>query len=181
MPITARQQPLFDGPTEPRGTACFSDCGAWRYWLKREWDGAKPCGAIVGINPSTAGADDTDQTITKGIGFARRWGWGGFWMVNPFGLVSTDQRGLLNAADPVGEENDFYLSEIVANAHCIVAAWGSAKTTAVRRLLNARLESLRPVFEGRELLCLGTNADGSPRHPLMLSYDTPLQPWEGTD
>ncbi len=167
------------------GTACFSDCGTWRYWLKREWDFEKPYGAIIGINPSTAGADDDDQTIRKGIGFAKRWGWGGFWMINPFAFVSTDQRNLLTAADPVGEENDFYLGEIIAGASAmggVVAAWGSAKTPAVRRLLDVRLEQMRHkrTILPERLLCLGHTADGSPRHPLMLAYDTPLKPWKWT-
>lgn len=164
------------------GAACFSDCGTWRYWLKREWDDAKPYGAIVGINPSKAGADWDDQTIRKGIGFAKRWGWGGFWMVNPFAFVSTDQRGLLTAPDPVGPENDLYLGDVLANADTIVVAWGSAKTTAVRRLLDARLGQMRRMrtlqaATDDKSYCLGRTADGSPRHPLMLSYDTPLQPW----
>ena len=168
----------------PSGSACFSECGTWRYWLKREWDHTKPYGAILGINPSTAGADDDDPTIRKGIGFAKRWGWGGFWMVNPFGFVATDQRLLLTAEDPVGEENDFYLGEIITDASAmggVVIAWGSAKTVAVRRLLDARLAEMlkkRTIQPEREqLLCLGLTADGSPRHPLMLPYATALVPW----
>lgn len=173
-----RQQDLFaTTPGGIRREARFSPCMKWRYWLLRQWDASKPMGVVLGINPSKAGAEDEDQTTRKLIGFGKVWGWGGYYLGNPFALVSTDQRGLLTAADPIGPENDAELERLFGLAPQIVCAWGSAKTSAVRRLLDTRLVTLAPLLQTRELLCLGRTKDGSPQHPLMLAYSTPLEPW----
>lgn len=162
----------------------------YRYWLQRRW-AEGPVGVVVGINPSTADADAEDHTTRKLIGFAERWGWGGYWLVNPFALRATDQRELLRAEDPVGPENDdellaaFARGALTADEYlvpAVVCAWGSAKTVAIRRLLDRRLEQLWALLSGAGLAtrawsCLGTSRDGSPRHPLMLAYDTPLVPF----
>lgn len=157
--------------------ARISPCGLYRYSLSRRWDIFLPMGLVLGINPSTADAERDDATVRKLIGFSKRWGWGGFYLGNPFAFRSTDQRGLLTAADPVGPGNDSELCTLRALSCQIVCAWGSAKTPEVRKLLDERLRVMAPLFAGRDLLCLGTTADGSPKHPLMLSYSTPLEPW----
>lgn len=159
------------------GGAELSPCGQYRYALARVWRPFTSRGLVLGINPSTADAAKDDATTRKLIGFGRRWGWGGYALVNPFAFRATDQRRLLSVADPVGPENDRHLAELLEGSDQVVCAWGPAKTAAVRRLLDARLAQLAPLLDGRELLCLGTTADGSPRHPLMLAYDTPLVPW----
>ena len=41
---------------------------------------------------------------------------------------------------------------------------------------KALIEALRE--DGVPLWCLGTNGDGSPKHPLYLRADTPLRPYE---
>jgi hypothetical protein len=66
------------------------------------------------------------------------------------------------------------LPHVAAGAHCIVLAFGVLKGD-MRHYAQAVVRSL----EGRELLCLGTTVDGSPRHPLYLAGDSPLQRWNG--
>lgn len=161
------------------GAAAVSDCQLYRYWLGRRWDQSLPMGVLLGINPSTAGARDDDHTTIKFQGFTRRWGWGGYYLGNQFAFRATDQRELLRADDPVGPHNDVVLQELLQQGSRIVVAWGSAKTRAVRRLLDARLQNMAPLLRTRPLYCLGVTTDGSPCHPLMLSYDRELQLWCG--
>jgi hypothetical protein len=175
-------------PKKAWGDAMLSPCGRYRYMLSRVW-GPEPLGVVIGINPSTADVELEDATTRKLIGFGKRWGWGGYFLLNPFAFRSTDQRGLLTADDPVGPGNDGAILAALSSDRdesvCpdVVCAWGSAKTTAVRQLLDRRLVSLArflnafDALRDRRVLCLGTSADGSPRHPLMLAYDTPLRPY----
>lgn len=159
--------------------AAFSTDRRYRYRLWRVWGDPSRRVVFVGINPSDADEHDNDQTISKGIGFGQRWGFGALDMINPFALVSTDQRGLIDVDDPIGPENDQYVATVLARASRVVWAWGGGKTAAVTRLLQARLAS--PAWA--ELVrsatcehgCLGRTNDGQPRHPLMLPYATAFE------
>lgn len=166
--------------TDVCGAAVFSPCGLYRYRLSRVWNRSRPMGLVLGINPSTAGATEDDPTTRKLIAFGRRWGWGGYWLANPFAFRATDQRALLTAADPVGPDNDRHLAQLFESAEQVVCAWGSAKGAAVRRLLDARLAQMTTLLDGHPLLCLGITCDGSPRHPLYMPYTTQLEPWRRT-
>lgn len=64
---------------------------------------------------------------------------------------------------PVGASNDEWVKEAKYRATQIVCAWGSLHPKLRRRTSNV----LR-ALHGRELFCLGTNKDGSPKHPLYL-------------
>lgn len=60
--------------------ALVSPCGLYRYWLDRKWAieaNASIC-LFVGLNPSTADADQDDPTIVKCMDFAKRWGIAGW-------------------------------------------------------------------------------------------------------
>lgn len=165
--------------SETVGGARFSDDRKYRYHLWRLWGDPARRLVLVGINPSTADETENDQTITKGIGFATRWGFGALDMVNPFAFVSTDQKGLLHAKDPIGPETDRVLGEVFAKASRIVWAWGRGKTAAVQHLLRSRLASDAWRALNRSIRCevgtLGVTADGFPRHPLMLAYATAFE------
>jgi hypothetical protein len=167
--------------------AVLSECGTYRYRLWRHWgDGA--CGLVtfVMLNPSTADGHIDDPTIRKCVGFARRWGRHGIRVVNLFALRSTDPRGLVTHADPVGPDNDTHLTAVIRQLrahdepeHLIVCAWGSCGTAAVKRLVAGRVKALAMdgALGDAPLMCLGRARDGSPRHPLMLAYNTRLEPW----
>jgi hypothetical protein len=160
--------------------ATFSEDRVYRYHLWRSWDATLPRCAFIGVNPSIANETKPDQTITKEVGFATRWGFGSISKVNLFGLVSTDVRGLLGVVDPVGPENDKHLYLALEGASRIVLAWGK-HTPGVRKLVQARLAALgKTLFWVAQRSCeigtLGRNDDGSPKHPLMLAYATPWIP-----
>lgn len=151
--------------------ARFSADRRYRYRLWRNWGTLDNCCVWLLLNPSTADEMAPDPTVTKCMRFARRWGYSGITVVNLFALVSTDPKGLLKVADPVGPGNDAAIDEAVRDARRIVLAWGTH--APVRKLIRER-ETFR-TFDYRAGT-LGRNADGTPRHPLMLAYDTPFEP-----
>lgn len=165
---------LFFDETEPK--AEFSPCRVWRYTLQRCWaDG--PCVAFLLFNPSTADESSDDPTIRKCRGFALRWGYGSMVIVNLFSIRGTDPKTVARVSDPVGPMNDYHILKALIPCEEVICAWGCgghirgdlAKRPAfVMNLID------EPQF-GRRVVCLGYSADGSPRHPLMLRYDTPRE------
>lgn len=152
--------------------AVLSPDGAYRYVLHRRWDAAGPVMAWVGLNPSTADASADDATIRRMSAFARREGCGGICVLNLYALRSPDPAALARHPDPVGPDNDSWLRGLAPDGP-VIAAWGAhaaagARWPAVTELLAAA---------GITLSCLGTTADGSPRHPLYVRADAPLSPW----
>lgn len=150
------------------GSATFSRCGAYRYDLVREWNGRANMVAFIGLNPSTADADENDPTIRRCIGFARSWGHTGLAMLNVYALRSTDPRGLWSVDDPVGPQNDDLIQWWCGTVTRVVCAWGThAKPIRVRRVMQ---------IIGDGATCLGRTKHGCPKHPLYLRADTPLVP-----
>lgn len=140
--------------------ALISECGTYRYWLRRLWDESLPCCAFIMLNPSTADASNDDPTIRRCIGFAKMWGYGGLNVYNLFALRATDPRELRKSSDPIGPDNDAHLSQIPQDA-MIVAAWGSWGDYLHRAF------DVHKQFKGR-LWCLGLTKGGHPRHPLYV-------------
>lgn len=157
-----------------RSNAVLSDCGAYRYWLERGDEGA-PYVAWVLANPSTADAYQDDPTVRKARGFTERWGFKRFVFVNVFAGRSTKPKGLLAMKDPVGPENTRYIIKALSNAEFVVLAWGNAIVPKLRRFADKTVTIVQANRGGEFIKCLGYTADRSPRHPLMLAYDTPLE------
>lgn len=146
----------------------------YRYTLVREFppldptvDRGRVCWQLC--NPSTADASKNDPTVRKGIGFALRWGYSSVEFVNRGAFRATNPKELLRAADPIGPDNRTHCLAAFARADLTVFAWGKAWPT--------KLDSLSRPLNVPDAMCLGRNGDGSPRHPLMLAYDTPLEPF----
>jgi hypothetical protein len=142
--------------------ADFSPCRKYRYTLWRIWDASKPMIMFIGLNPSTANEYDPDPTITRVIGFATRWGYGGVYMMNLFSLVSSKPKDLLTCADPVNG-NDKWLIDISKKSERIVFAWGSFKQA------KERSKFVSDMFP--EAYALDVNDDGAPQHPLYVKGD----------
>ncbi|MCG8421515.1 MAG: DUF1643 domain-containing protein [Proteobacteria bacterium] len=148
-----------------RRGAIFDDTGCYRYWLWRTWNTALPRVAFVMLNPSTADQYRDDSTIRRCIGFADRWGYGSLVVVNLFAYRTPSPVHLARAPRPVGPANDRYLGKARRRCRDIVLAWGNhgslhQRDRQVLDLLGRRRQ--------RRLLCLGTTAQGHPRHPLYL-------------
>mgnify|MGYP000368458646 CR=1 FL=1 len=160
-------------------SAVFSECGQYRLRLDREVDlFGGPTAALIGVNPSKANGTENDATIRKDIGFAKRFGWSHIIKGNEFAWCATDVRELAYVDDPVGSENDAYLRQIMAEADIIVPCWGPLAKVP-KRFRSRWLEVVGIADElSKPLWCIGTVADGQPRHTLMTPYTTPLTEWK---
>lgn len=177
IPIPALSSDAEECPGEPPSdgierSAVFSDCEVYRYTLERVWDPSLPRILFVLLNPSTADAVNDDPTNRRGIGFAKAWGFGSCIFVNLFAFRSPDPKVMKAADDPVGEKNDAHILDQASRADRVVAAWG---THGNHQLRDSEVLDL---LEGVGLYHLGLTKDGHPKHPLYLSKDTELVPWE---
>lgn len=166
-------------------SAIISDCGRYRYHLRREWAGLTEQGAplphvlFVMLNPSTADAVDDDPTITKCIGFASRLGYFALEVVNLWAFRTTYPTELKAAwwsgIDIVGEENNAHIRFAAGEAERVIVAWGAFTGCNIA----ARAADVREVLEraGKAPSCLGRLKDGAPWHPLMRTYAAPMEAW----
>jgi hypothetical protein len=141
----------------------FSECGNYRYWLKREWDSRKEKIMFIGLNPSTANAVTDDPTIRRVRGFARDWGYGGVYMLNLFAIVSPDPKVLVSHADPVGEFCDHFLRVMSKEVRTVAFAWGAFP--------EARKREQEVIAMFPDAICLKKTAAGNPGHPLYVKAD----------
>ena len=88
----------------PDSTAEFSPCRTYRYALWRWWDRSRPYAMFIGLNPSTADEVNNDPTVSRCIGYSRRWGYGGLCMTNIFAYRSTDPARMKAHSAPIGGE-----------------------------------------------------------------------------
>ena len=148
--------------------AILSADGKYRYVLNRIWDDNLPKVAIIGLNPSTADATEDDRTINRCINFVRSWGYGGFYMLNLFAFRATDPKELYKAKNPIGEDNEKYILDVISKVEKVVCAWGNH---GIYQNQNKKILSL---IEAP--FCLKISLSGEPRHPLYLKSD--LKPIE---
>lgn len=143
--------------------ARFSECRKYRYVLWRIWDFNLPRIMFIGLNPSTADETQNDPTIRRVVGFAKDWGYGGVYMCNLFGIVSTDPAELKTCDDPV-KDNDSWLLQYSELSRDILFGWGNFKEATERAVM---VSGWFP-----NALCLGKNANGTPKHPLYIAAKT---------
>jgi hypothetical protein len=145
----------------------------YRYRLWRTWDADLPTAVFVLLNPSTAPATEDDQTVTKCINYADRWGYGRLELVNLFALRATSPEELYDHPDPVGPRNDQVIQVVCSDRSLVVCGWG------VHGELEGRGREVAMILEehGIELFCLGTTKDGHPWHPGRKPGDLDPQPF----
>lgn len=168
------------GDLTPISAASISPCGRYRYTLERHLDADGKALCWLMLNPSTADASKDDPTIRKVVGFTKRAGFGAAAVVNLFAWRATKPRDVaLNLADAEGSDNCAAIIEASTLSDVVVCAWGSEAgrpwvSEQADRVVEMLLE--HPVSPPR-LVCLGRNADTSPRHPLMVPYAQTLVPY----
>lgn len=148
-------------------SAVISDCGSYRYQLRRIWDESKPKCLFIMLNPSTADANIDDPTIRRCIGFAKNWGYGGILVGNLFAYRATDPKSLLCVNDPIGKDNLIHLKSMYNESEIMICAWGNGKI--VENLGKKLGDNYKPLsgFIGR-IHYLDLSKDGTPKHPLYL-------------
>lgn len=135
---------------------------------------------VVMVNPSTADEHADDPTIRKVQGFALRAGFNRVIVGNLFAFRSTDIKGLATVEDPRGgRANLEALAQMIGEGDAVLFAWGPV--AKVPRKWRGRWVTVTAMAArvGKIPLCLGICADGQPRHPLMVPYSQPLEPWHG--
>lgn len=161
--------------------AAFSSDRTLRYIVTRKISDAPRILAGIGLNPSTADAFRNDNTITRGIGFAKLWDVGTYIMLNTDAFRATDPKDLFAAAvngvdvcGPLNDEAIRFVFELLTPIDIALAAWGvhvrQGRADRVRELAaSARIA----------LSCLGKTKAGHPKHMLYLSSLTAIEPYRG--
>ena len=162
-------------PGMARGSAVFSPCGRYRYELHRAPWSSGP--RLLGIfaNPSYATAEVSDHTVTKFIGFAKRWGFGSISLGNLFAFISTDPAGMYAADDPIGLENDKHIQRMALSCDAVFAGWGDIGLYRDRDIEVTRVLTMM----SRQPFCIGTTKAGSPLHPSRPGYARERMPYSG--
>lgn len=151
--------------------AVISDCGLYRYILSRG-DMDQPYILFVMLNPSTADATMDDATVRSCTRIAKYNGYDNFAVVNLYAFRATHPHIMLTAEDPIGPKTDWWIDLASQRASKVIVAWGNH---AKWKRANEVVEILRR--DNPVLYSLGTNANGSPKHPLYQASGTPLVPW----
>jgi hypothetical protein len=165
---------LFDAPAQDMERYAEVE-GPYRYELGRRWDPDGDAVLFVMLNPSTADADTDDPTLTRCIGFARSWGFGGVLVGNLFAYRTSEPPLLADArrrgVDIVGPENDEALRAMRFRRETtlVVAAWGAFKPLHGRD--QVVLDMLGAVHAIR------VTQGGRPEHPLYLPGSSRPQPF----
>jgi len=131
---------------------------------------------VIMWNPSKANAIDTDPTITRCNCYAYDWGFRRILVGNANAFRATYPQDMAAAAargvDIVGPENDRYLRSMMERASMVLVVWGAelARERALEVQAIARAA-------GVQLMCLNTNKDGSPVHPLYQNKSLTPKAW----
>jgi len=154
-------------------SAEISKCGKYRYSLTRVWSDNIKTFIWVMLNPSTADAETDDPTIRKCIGFSKKYGCGGMFVVNLFAYRATNPKQLLSVDDPVGPENDYYLELSFPKVDFATVIYAFGNIPKGLKVPPYIFSSSYP--SGYQIKCFGKTKLGFPKHPLYLSYNINIQ------
>jgi hypothetical protein len=167
----------MENVTQMNHRTVFSDCRRYRYCLWRQWKDLLSPGPMryvqwIALNPSTADETLDDPTIRRCIAFSKAWGYSAMCMTNIFAWRDTDPEKMKLVDDPVGPDNNQWLTVIAEDAGVIVAGWGNH---GLHRKRNEQVIDLIP-----NLQCLWINeTTRQPKHPLYLKGNLKPFPYQG--
>lgn len=151
--------------------AVISDCGKYRYLLRRTWDHTKPRALLIMLNPSTADGRVDDATIRSCVRLLGGLAYGSMEVVNIFAYRATDPAELAKQRDPIGPQNLATIEHAIGRCDVAICAWGAyppARQYAVEPMNAVR--SRRPA-----VYCFGKTKSGAPKHPLYIKSGTALE------
>ena len=143
-------------------SAIISECGKYRYELRRKLSEHPGKVLFVMLNPSTADASVDDPTIRRCMGYAKDWGYGELIVCNLFAYRATKPDKLKSVGDPDGPFNEHYLRSAILEADLIICAWGINGQGKGREFIHywpSRAYGLH---------YLELSKNGTPKHPLYL-------------
>lgn len=156
--------------------AVISDDGLYRYYLERDWGKGRKLYFLM-YNPSTADGKEDDPTINRCIDFAKRNNYTRIGVINLYAYRAADPKDLLKCQDPIGPKNFKSLEDAAKIAkqytYPIVCAFGNNS-----EVIKGHHKKVIEIFNGCNLLCLGTNKNGSPKHPLYIKSEQQLLEWK---
>ena len=157
--------------------ALFSEDRVYRHLLWRLTGTRGRLLLALMLNPSTANETRGDSTVTRQIKRASLLRCtGGLLVANAYDLVSTDPRALKTHPAPLSSHNNRHISEaarrVADSGGICLAGWGKHCSTDRQNYLHSLFQEM-----DIPLLCLGQNEDGSPKHPLYISYSVRPVEW----
>ncbi|MDD5510501.1 MAG: DUF1643 domain-containing protein [Dehalococcoidales bacterium] len=158
---------LFEGPDR-----------RFRFALWRIWDSRKDKLIYNGLNPSTAQDIKDDPTVIRLAGFARYWGFGGFFAGNLLPFVTPNPQELwrwYNSLSEAGKEvvrlNDEAIKQMRGMCSKAMVGWGNEGKNAGTRPNEVLAVLGEPVY------CIKTTKLGEPAHPLYMPLGSQLIPY----
>ncbi len=167
----------------------FSECGSYRWILKRELLSGEKTVVFIGLNPSKANSTNNDRTLIRIINFCSRWNYKNIYIINLFGLISTSPNKLSKSNDPIGKNNDLITLKSLEfwqeNTNCdLWLGWGdkgqlNGRDHKVLKLIKffLNLKSNKNNYSKR-VLSLGLSQKGNPRHPLYMPNQSFLRKFD---
>lgn len=130
----------------------------YRYSLWRIWDETKEVVLFIGLNPSLANDSEDDNTIKKLIELCKNWDFGGFYIANLFAFITPYPKELLQELEPIGEQNDTTIQELMNKCSKTILMWGNNDG------FIGRDKSVLKIISNP--YCVGITKNGHPIHPL---------------
>ena len=166
----------------------FSECGSYRWILKRELSRGKKTLVFIGLNPSKANSVNNDKTLIRIINFCYKWNYKEIYIINLFGLISKSPTQLSKSIDPIGQNNNLITLKVLEfwskDINCdLWLGWGDKGTLYGRdRLVVKLIENLSNLQSSennhcKRVLSLGPTKKGNPRHPLYMPGESFLKPF----
>lgn len=149
--------------------AVKSECGRFRYSLKRVWNPDAEIGAFLCANPSKADHLLSDDTVFKCGNLAVQWRWGGFYILNLYPHYSTDP-ALVECTAASDDRNSRYIAMVAAEVGTLVLACGNGH----EKKMNALIAGVPK----EKLFCLRKNTGGGFLHPSRIkpeAFEHPIR------
>lgn len=147
----------------------FSSDRRYRYTLIHRWDELlNPQNGIAWIclNPSTADENQLDPTLRRIRDFSATWGYSYFVMLNLFAWRATVPADMKRTSDPVGPENDHWISHWSQRVDRVMVGWGEHGAH------QGRDQQVLAYLDPKKVFCLERNASTQPKHPLYVAKKT---------